>query len=306
MDQSWAEFARSCFPNYRDDCGAFGSFDEFIDYVLEEEQRSRDPYFEHDAKISQLVETFPDAPLPLITQICENFQDADLDELADAVLAYHERKSEKRKPGYARLNIANRVVKFKPKVKSFAEAAAIQQQTIPRRPFAFDFGEIYNDKLTDVEELRSIAHGVHEQRRLLYHRAAEAFARGQLTGRFTASYYSQEARSLEPILARIFAQIATINFSKNNPDLLNASLDLHGLTIAQACAVASAFLKHHGCVPERPLARPTMQFVIIVSGAGKHSDRGGRLKPAIEAQLRSFGCVFGVENGFFRIYRFAA
>lgn len=306
MEQSWTEFARSCFPDYKDDCGAFGSLDEFIDYVLEEEQRSRDPYFDHDAKISQLVETFPDVPIALITQICENFQDADLDELADAVLAHHGQKTGKRRPGYARLNIANRVAQFRPAVKSFAEAAAIQQQAIARRPFEFDFGEVYDASLTDVEELRSIAHGLYEQRRLLYHRAAEAFARGQLTGRFTASYYSQEARSLEPTLSRIFAQIATINFGRNNPDLLKASLDLHGLTTAQACAVTSAFLKHHGCVPDGPSARPTVQCVVIVSGAGRHSVKGGRLKPAIEAQLRSFGCVFDVENGLFRIYRFVA
>jgi hypothetical protein len=74
-------------------------------------------------------------------------------------------------------------------VQTFTDA--VLNRTGSSCPFEFDFGEPFDDT-GNLEDLRRMAFDIQQQRRTLYHRAAEAFARGQLTGRFAASYYSQE------------------------------------------------------------------------------------------------------------------
>ena len=187
----WSEFAHTCFPDL--EAGfeeAFGSFEELIDFVIEEEEREL-LNFGLDSKLCQLVEIFPDVDIELISSICDSFPTDNIEQLTDTILAHAFKESDgkQKRKKYTRLRPEHVSIRSSqsPPVQTFTDAVVNRTGS----GFVFDFGEPFDDT-EDLEELRRMAFDIQQQRRALYHRAAEAFARGQHTGRFAASYYSQE------------------------------------------------------------------------------------------------------------------
>ena len=70
-------------------------------------------------------------------------------------------------------------------------------------------------------------------------------------------------------------------------------IDLHGLSVAQACAVTTAFLRHHS---------KTSKMVKLVTGVGRHSEGIGKLRPAIEALIKSMGLSYDSDDAAFNVY----
>ena len=292
----WASFARTCFPSleagFED---AFGSFEELIEFMLKEEEQEL-LALGLDSKLCQLVEIFPDVDVALMACICNSFPDDPLDQLTDMILAHTlgERRGGRKGKRYVKLDSEHaRMESPQPSspVHTFADAA-MNGKTSPKSVFEFSFGEEYDGTMS-IDELQQMAHDIQQQRRSLYHRAAEAFARGQLTGRHAASYYSQEARHLEPKLAKIMSQMARIHFNALNPDPKSLVIDLHGLSVSQACAVSSAFIKLHS---------KNARIIKLVTGIGRHSEGRGRLRPAVEGLIKSMGLHYESEDAAFRVY----
>jgi DNA-nicking Smr family endonuclease len=98
---------------------------------------------------------------------------------------------------------------------------------------------------------------------------------------------------LEPKLTRIMSRVAGIHFKLLNPDPMSLVIDLHGLSVSQACAVTTAFLRHHS---------KTSKMVKLVTGVGRHSEGMGKLRPAIEALIKSMNLPYESEDAAFRVY----
>jgi hypothetical protein len=201
----WSEFAHICFPDL--EVGfeeAFGSFEELIDFIIEEEERGLSS-FGLDSKLCRLAEIFPDVDIELISSICNSFPDDNLDQLTDTILAHslEEYWGKQKRKRYIRLTPEHAKLESSrtPQVQTFVDVVVSRAGL--GLPFEFDFGEDFDDT-DDLEELRRMAFDIQHQRRALYHHAAEAFARGQVTGRFAASYYSQEVSKVESNIRHIF------------------------------------------------------------------------------------------------------
>ena len=195
--RGWTAFARTCFPNL--EAGfeeAFGSLEELIEFMIDEEGQEL-LTLESDSKLCQLVEIFPDVDVEWISCICDSFPNDSLDQLIDMILAHTlggDRDGRKRRR-YIKVeaeSISIESSRSPSPVHTFVDAV-VKGKVHSSPVFEFDFGEEYDDTMS-IDDLRQMAREIQEQRRSLYCRAAEAFARGQLTGRHAASYYSQEVR----------------------------------------------------------------------------------------------------------------
>ena len=96
-----------------------------------------------------------------------------------------------------------------------------------------------------------------------------------------------------PKLTKIMSQMGRIHFKALNPDPTSLVMDLHGLNVSQACAVTSAFIRFHS---------KTARMIKLITGMGRHSEGGGRLRPAIEGLIKSMGLHYESENAAFRVY----
>ena len=96
-----------------------------------------------------------------------------------------------------------------------------------------------------------------------------------------------------PRLTKIMSQMARIHFKTLNPDPTSLVMDLHGLNVSQACAVSSAFIRFHS---------RTARMIKLVTGRGRHSEGGGRLRPAIEGLIKSMGLHYASESAAFRVH----
>lgn len=98
-------------------------------------------------------------------------------------------------------------------------------------------------------------------------RAALSFRAGNLTGKSSASFYSDEGQSLAPKIAKLHRIAAEKIFHERNENFKASKfIDLHYLTVAEAQSVTSAFLKHH-----ESLKTSSIQ---IITGRGNHSSGG--------------------------------
>lgn len=89
------------------------------------------------------------------------------------------------------------------------------------------------------------------------------------------------------------SQVAGIHFKLLNPDPMSLVIDLHGLSVSQASAVTTAFLRHPSS---------TSRMVKLVTGVSRHSEGIGKLRPAIEALLKSMNLHYESEDAAFRVY----
>lgn len=135
-------------------------------------------------------------------------------------------------------------------------------------------------------EVRQMAAELQTERVENLKRAASSFKAGNLTGKSSASFYSDEGQSLAPKIARLHRIAAEKIFQERNENFkASKCIDLHYLTVAEAQSVASAFLRHHEALKSSSIQ--------IITGRGNHSS-GGTCKLAssiwnlLRAQKRKY------------------
>lgn len=130
-------------------------------------------------------------------------------------------------------------------------------------------------------EVREMAIDLQAERAEHLKRATLCFKAGNLTGKSSASHYSDEGQSLVPKISRLNRIAAEKILKERNENLkISKLVDLHYLTVAEAQSAAAAFIRHHEI-----LRTPSIQ---IITGRGIHS-LGGicKLSTAIWNFLRA-------------------
>ncbi|TPX56920.1 hypothetical protein PhCBS80983_g04185 [Powellomyces hirtus] len=155
----------------------------------------------------------------------------------------------------------------------------------------------------DPKEYRQLAHEYREQRNDRFRRAAAAFQKGDLTGRGSAAYYSEEGRELTSQMARWNNMAASTVIQRNQARLQNDpyTIDLHELTVQEAIKyvdeAVNNWYSRDGAKskPRKPLK--------IITGAGQHSSFGVRkLYPAVIKSLKGKGWTTSTGgNGWFYV-----
>ncbi|KAI8821827.1 uncharacterized protein EV422DRAFT_527165 [Fimicolochytrium jonesii] len=147
----------------------------------------------------------------------------------------------------------------------------------------------------DPKELRQMAHEVRDSRNELFRRAATAFRKGNLTGKGSAAYYSDEGRILTAQIARWNEQAAKSIIERNNARFPHDpnTIDLHELTVREAVAYALEAVNAWHARPNTSSSRPLK----IIAGAGTHSSDGVRkVYPAVVRALRAKGWKVSEEG----------
>lgn len=128
-----------------------------------------------------------------------------------------------------------------------------------------------------MAEVRRAATDLQGERIKQLQRATSSFRSGNLTGKSSAAFYSDEGQSLAPRIARLNRVAAEkIYREKNGDPAKQKCLDLHHLTVAEAQEVTRAFLDYF-----------TVGSVQIITGRGIHSAEGTcKLSTAIWNLLR--------------------
>ncbi|KAJ3034912.1 hypothetical protein HK097_004363, partial [Rhizophlyctis rosea] len=131
------------------------------------------------------------------------------------------------------------------------------------------------------KELRAMAEELKKERNDAFRRAAKAFRKGDLTGKGSAVYYSQEGRDLAFKISTYnsAAARAVILRNKQRQQHDPYTLDLHELTVAEALEyvteAVNEWYSREGAraSPRRPLK--------IIAGAGHHTNGVRKLYPAV-------------------------
>lgn len=152
---------------------------------------------------------------------------------------------------------------------------------------SIDLDEIINSEKS-AEELRKEADSLLQEIRDLFNRVSRSNASsGAFSSNPIAQFYFTEVSSLKRRRDRLQLQAALRTFMEKNPNLGDPNcriVDLHGLTVKEALKIAEYLLQRESW----PLS--------LVTGKGKHSQSGAKLRPAIYDFLRSRGVTFRVES----------
>ncbi|KAJ3324901.1 hypothetical protein HDV06_005489 [Boothiomyces sp. JEL0866] len=132
----------------------------------------------------------------------------------------------------------------------------------------------------DPYYLRQRAYDLRQKRNQLYQEAAEYYKRGQLTGKSSASYYADQANSLNKEIESLNNQAAHLIFRDNKRE--KDVLDFHGLTLQESIKELGEYL----CNRRR---------LKIITGAGIHSQGRSVLMPGLKRFVKQKGWT--VEDG---------
>jgi DNA-nicking Smr family endonuclease len=252
----------------------------------------------------QLAEVFPEIDLDELGCIVDEHINDDNEDcfetLIDAVMVRHlafiedwededieagswQAKTQRRRR-FRKLELDNEVEEaFSPNM-SYAERVSANIASVRSRPFFYvpftTLPPLSRHDL-DTDSIRSEISELLERRRELYAKASEAHQRGDMTGRYSSTYYADEATRLDSRIRGLKLDAAHRTFIRCNPDPYSRTLDLHWLTVDEAIPLMDAFLSHH--FGESTSSAP----VTIITGAGKHSEHlgGPRLRPAVWRRL---------------------
>lgn len=253
----------------------------------------------------QLAEVFPEIDLDeLGCVVDEHIKDVDnedcLESLIDAVMVRHlafiedfededveaspwQAKNQRRRR-FRKLELDNEAEEaFAPNI-SYAETVSANKASARTKPFFYaPFTALPPLSRHDLEtnDIRVEITELLERRRELYAKASEAHQRGDMTGRYSSTYYADEATRLDSHIKGLKLAAAHRTFVRCNPDPYSKTLDLHWLTVDEAIPLMDAFLSHHFA------DSTTNAPVTIITGAGKHSEHlgGPRLRPAVWRRL---------------------
>lgn len=141
-------------------------------------------------------------------------------------------------------------------------------------------------------EVRQMAVDLHEERISNLKRAAASFRQGNLTGKASAAYYSQQGQNVFVKVSRLHRIGAEKIYKERNKDIGDENvinLDLHYLTVAEAQSLTAAFIAHH--------SRKRTTWIKIVTGRGNHSAGGTcKLTVAITSFLRAQDRKYSFDN----------
>lgn len=131
-----------------------------------------------------------------------------------------------------------------------------------------------------------------KERKELLRQAAGAWKSGDKKTRGeVAAYYAERAREVQEVmrheqLERARDMVEAKRMSPQNRD----TVDLHGMSIAEATVIVKEILQQEGSSPTKPLK--------IITGRGKHSvNRIGVLKPAVRTALMADGWFVSMWDG---------
>ncbi|KNC99118.1 uncharacterized protein SPPG_05377 [Spizellomyces punctatus DAOM BR117] len=142
----------------------------------------------------------------------------------------------------------------------------------------------------DPGECRQVAQSFREKRDEAFRRAAKAFRKGDLTGKGSAGYFSQEGRDLTEQMMKWNSRAAQATIQRNKARFQGDPfvIDLHGLTVNEAVKyvdeAVNEWYSGNGAhaKPQKPLQ--------IITGSGQHSSHGIRkLYPVIYKRLSAKG-----------------
>ncbi|KAJ3274853.1 hypothetical protein HDV01_002057 [Terramyces sp. JEL0728] len=128
--------------------------------------------------------------------------------------------------------------------------------------------------------LRQRAYELRQSRNRLFQEAADYYKRGQLTGKSSASYYADQANSLNKQIDSLNNQAAHLIFKNNNNE--EGVLDFHGLTLQESIK------EMNECLQGRKRLK-------IITGAGIHSQGRSVLMPGLKRFIKQKG--WQVEDG---------
>ena len=172
--------------------------------------------------------------------------------------------------------------------EAFEYCAPIRNDSLHRAPVKYDFG--VDPPTESAEYYRLLMEGLYDERDELYRKAANAYAQSGLHGKSAASYYSQQARNMLKDIETYKKLAVHATFLAHNADLYSNQLDLHGLAVSEALPIASSFLKHHLREHDR------YKQVFIVTGSGRRSQNGVRLRPEVYHLLKSQNWRFNFDS----------
>ncbi|TPX63053.1 hypothetical protein SpCBS45565_g06882 [Spizellomyces sp. 'palustris'] len=142
----------------------------------------------------------------------------------------------------------------------------------------------------DPRECRQVAQDYREKRDEAFRRAAKAFRKGDLTGKGSAGYFSQEGRDSTEQMTKWNSRAAQATIQRNKARFQGDPfvIDLHGLTVNEAVKyvdeAVNEWYSGNGArsKPQKPLQ--------IITGSGQHSSHGIRkLYPVIYKGLSAKG-----------------
>lgn len=286
--------------------------DRAFDYITER-KRITDP---HQAQIvDELQSLFPKVDRVILTDLVSAFPECNVEEMIDIIIHQLMKTRISNKTRFTKLNCVNdqsAPVEVFSNVSSFREAISLSPpsgNSVPDNKtqipldnttvFKYDFGiDDSTDLPLESQEYRQMAQDLIERRAVIFGKASAAYQQGGLTGRGYAGYLSSEAASMTSMIEVYNGMAAKKAFTVNNPQIANSlKIDLHGLTVREVEPLLHAYLKHHFYTRESGQVQ-------IVTGHGRGSSQGARLRPIVYNLLSSFGRPFTFDNyAVFTVFR---
>lgn len=156
------------------------------------------------------------------------------------------------------------------------------------KPFSLSNG--CEGPLYDGRHYREIVAELAQRKSELYAKASRAFQAKGLEGKTSAAFYSEQARAINPQIEYYSTLAVHAIFKENNPDAYSNAIDLHHLTISEAISILSSYLYHHFEDQQR------YKRIYIVTGSGRRSKNGIRLRPAVYHFLTSNSWRFNFDS----------
>lgn len=294
-----------------------GSVESAYDWILEQERQFAIEENLDQSVLQEIILLFPFVSKATLTEIVSAFPEMKVEELIDTVIVQLMRK---RKPKFVRVTERQQIAESETisdaplNINSFKEALE-STVVLPKlqaesgnivnlsngfgKSFEYDFGLKDTSKVVETSEYyREIAQELIAKRADIYAKAAESFQRGGLTGKGYSSFLSEEGNAFTSSIEEMNAMAAFAALKKFNPKLSNSRiLDLHGLTVREAEPLVHSFLRHH-------LVENDTLSVQIVTGHGRGSSQGARLRPVIYGLLSSSRFNFSFDNfAVFTVFR---
>ncbi|PJF17535.1 hypothetical protein PSACC_02651 [Paramicrosporidium saccamoebae] len=152
----------------------------------------------------------------------------------------------------------------------------------------------------DPQDLRDQALELHFERGRIIARASEAHGRGGLTGGSSAQYYASEALKAGKKIEALHKKAGYLTFIKFNDEAADDEIDLHELTVSEALSVLDIIVQNFSSPGILGSERLTVGWrpknLRLVTGAGRHSAAGPRLRPVIWQRLRELETMFRYDG----------
>lgn len=286
-----------------------GSVEAAYDFIVDNEQTEAIMSNIDGALIEELECLFPSVEKKYLANICSAFENASIEELIDTIIVQLTARKKSSlaqsspSPGSKHQLVTDATFSKMVRSKSCLAQSALGFRTgksIKHGGFMYDFGvdDPSSVRMEDYNLYREEAQKLIESQNQYFRRAASKYHQGGLTGSGHAAYLSEEGRKLSKEIDKYNAMAALCIFRQNNPNISTLrTIDLHGLTVKEAEPLIQSYLQHH-------FVDGDSNSVQIVTGYGRRSKRGARLKPAVFNLLTTSNYSFAFDNfAVFTVFR---